>query len=53
MNLDFFKIVLLIGVVGFLLGLGIGGRSGDNMVGGSLLLLAICGGYYFFIGRKK
>lgn len=53
MNLDFFKIILLIGVVGFLIALGIGGRSGDNMAVGSLLLLAVCGGYYFFIGRKK
>ena len=53
MNLDAFKIILIIGVIGFLAGLGIGGHSGGNMAFGSLLLLAACGGYYFFIGRKK
>lgn len=53
MNLDVFKIILIIGVLGVLAGLGMNGSAGGRVFIGSLILLAACGGYYFFIGRKK
>lgn len=50
MNLDVFKIILIIDV---LAGLGMNSSAGGRVFIGSLILLAACGGYYFFIGRKK